>query len=299
MAGMWNRIGEFTLLQHETHVYFKDKRWHLKSAVPDTSSKRLPRSRLVPQRLTLRIDRYNKVHRDALCRDLKTGIVRYTSHALWVSTRCRPRSESSIRENICKFTKSKFEKPVNPHAFRYSGITTIAVHAPEQMHAAQVVAGHRLVSTTTQENYNKACSSSASQEWNSIAAAIRERGMERRRLRRRAMSAVLASGPTKPGRQSCLMVLPFFKRRLSNWANSDTGTRRHPPKARLRAIASRCRSRQVANSLQLMICRWQSRSRSVSLNLSNRIWVTRLMSCLRTHLSQSIETQPRAARDAA
>lgn len=96
-----------------------------------------------------------------------------------------PSSETSIRENICKYTKAKFDEPVNPHAFRYSAITTIAIHAPEQMHAAQVVAGHSPGSRSTEENYNKANDYRASRDWNTLADAIRERGLERRRLGRK------------------------------------------------------------------------------------------------------------------
>ena len=187
MADMMNRIGEFTMLEYGVgaHVYFEDGRWQMKSSAPDTPTKRRPRKRPIPHRLSHRLERYIDVHRDALCRDLKTSELRYEGPALWVSTRCQPQSENSIRENICRFTKAKFGAPVNPHLIRACGVTTIAIHAPHMMHALQTVIGHGPGSSTTEHNYNMAGSYSASQEWNAMSEAIIECGLQRRRLRRR------------------------------------------------------------------------------------------------------------------
>lgn len=118
---------------------------------------------------------------EMLCRDRK-GVLRYSENALWVSTRCQPQSVNYIRQKFRSFKKERFGEPVNPHAFRYSGVTTIAIYAPELMHSVQVVVGHEPGSSVTTDNYNKAGSYSVSLEWNSIAEEIRERGLARRRL---------------------------------------------------------------------------------------------------------------------
>ena len=90
----------------------------------------------------------------------------------------KPQSENTIRESITEATG------VNPHAFRSSMVTTIAINTPEQMHSVQMLAGHSPGSTVTTEHFNEACSYSASQDWNAIADAIRERGIKRMRERR-------------------------------------------------------------------------------------------------------------------
>lgn len=51
VADMLNRIGEFIQLQHGSHVYEQDGRWCIKSAVPNSPTKRRPRKRFVPARL--------------------------------------------------------------------------------------------------------------------------------------------------------------------------------------------------------------------------------------------------------
>lgn len=183
LADMMNRIGELQLFEWEVHVFPEDGHWYMRAAKPNSRTKRQPRKRRIPERLSRRLDRYSSVYREMLCRDRK-GRLRYAGTALWVSIRSRPQCVNSIRENICKFTKQRFGVPVNPHAFRYSGVTTIAIYAPEQMHSVQVVAGHEPGSSTTTDNYNKASSYSVSLEWNSIAEEIRERGLARRRLAR-------------------------------------------------------------------------------------------------------------------
>lgn len=184
LAAMMNRRGEFRLLECDVHVFPEGGRWYMKAGKPNSSTKRHPRKRRIPERLSKRFDRYVSVYREMLCCDRK-GVRRYTGKALWISTRCRQQSANSISENICKFTKERFGEPVNVHAFRYSGVTTVAIFAPEQMHAVQVVVGHAPGSRTTNDNYNKASSYSASLEWNSIAKEIRERGLLRHRLGRR------------------------------------------------------------------------------------------------------------------
>jgi integrase len=185
MADMINRLGEFTQLQIGDHILKENGLWYMKAAKPNSSTKRQPRKRPIPVRWARRLDRYVSVYREMLCCDRK-GVVRYVGTALWVSTRCRAQSENSIRDNICKFTEQKFDQPINPHAFRYSMVTTVAIHAPEKMHAVQVVAGHSPGSRTTTENYDKASSYSASMDWNAIAVEIRKRGIDKRLLRRKS-----------------------------------------------------------------------------------------------------------------
>jgi hypothetical protein len=175
------RIGEFRRLEIGIHIYREQGCWHMCTPLTDTRTKRRAKRGRVPTILVPHLERYLTIYRPLLAQD-------YTGAALWVSIFALPQSETSIRENICRFTRQHFGTPVNPHLFRKCAATTAAVYAPQLMDAVTRGLGHT-GPRTRDEHYNLACSLSASRDWNDTVEEILEEGRERRRLQKRRSDA--------------------------------------------------------------------------------------------------------------
>jgi integrase/recombinase XerD len=169
------RIGEFMALEIGANVFQDRGHWYVHSALSDTPSKRRAKRRRVPSYLVCYLERYLAIYRPRLCDET------YRGNALWVSMHSRKQSESSIRQNINKFTRKRFGTHVNPHLFRKCATTTAAVYAPRLMDAVSRMLGHA-GPRNRDEHYNLACSLTASRHWNDTVDEILRNGRERRRL---------------------------------------------------------------------------------------------------------------------
>jgi integrase/recombinase XerD len=65
-----------------------------------------------------------------------------------------------------------FGRPINPHLFRDSAATSIAIDDPEHVRIASCLLGHS--SATTEKYYNHACSVEASHRWQNALLSLRE-----------------------------------------------------------------------------------------------------------------------------
>ncbi len=74
---------------------------------------------------------------------------------LWPSAKGRPMSGEAIYEAVRKRTKAALGIAVNLHAFRHSGATTIAMHAPEALGIAAPLLTHADL-RATERHYNLA-----------------------------------------------------------------------------------------------------------------------------------------------
>jgi len=68
--------------------------------------------------------------------------------ALWISARGFAMSEMAIYLRICAATQARFGKVINPHLFRDSAATSIAIADPEHVLIAHSVLGHSSLQTS-------------------------------------------------------------------------------------------------------------------------------------------------------
>ena len=97
---------------------------------------------------------------------------------MWVSKDGSPLTEIAFYFRIKKRTEAAFGRSVNPHLFRHSAATTIAIERPEQVQMASAVLDHKLP-LTTERHYNLAQTINAANRYHEELAKLR------RRLRRK------------------------------------------------------------------------------------------------------------------
>jgi hypothetical protein len=81
--------------------------------------------------------------------------------ALWLSMYGPPMTDNGIYDRIVARTRERFGQPINPHLFRDSAATSIAIDDPAHIGVASRLLGHRTASTT-ECYYNQARSIEAS-----------------------------------------------------------------------------------------------------------------------------------------
>jgi integrase/recombinase XerD len=172
------RIRDFKQLALGEQLFEDRGSWRLRIRTSKTRGK-VARHTPFPAALVQKLERYLHAYRPQL------GQGRYGGKALWVSSRGKPQSQKSIYWNICKQTKMRFGKPVNPHLFRNCAATTMALHAPMHMHAISHALGHS-GSTVRDKHYNLAGSFSASIELNGTVEAVLREARARRSWKDRA-----------------------------------------------------------------------------------------------------------------
>ncbi|MEO1544258.1 MAG: hypothetical protein AAFR75_09610 [Pseudomonadota bacterium] len=107
---------------------------------------------------------------------------KYTGPALWVSYRFTRQAAHSIQSSIGARTKLEFGRHVNPHLFRDSAVTYIAIDDPEHVRVGASVLGHRSFATT-QRHYNLAQTIDAARCHHEVIEQQRAR-LTNKRLRR-------------------------------------------------------------------------------------------------------------------
>jgi len=62
--------------------------------------------------------------------------------ALWISAHGSAMTEMAVYNNICRLTRARFGHAVNPHLFRDSAATSIAIEDPEHVYIVRSILGH-------------------------------------------------------------------------------------------------------------------------------------------------------------
>jgi integrase len=75
--------------------------------------------------------------------------------SLWVSSHGSPMTEMAIYDRVRARTQEAFGRAINPHLFRDSAATTMAIADPEHVRIAAPLLGHRTF-TTTERHYQQA-----------------------------------------------------------------------------------------------------------------------------------------------
>jgi integrase/recombinase XerD len=107
----------------------------------------------VPAALVPRLERYLAEYRPFLLRraEKRSRSLFESEPALWIAVRGTAMTEIGIYFAISELTKERFGHVVNPHLFRDSAATSIAIEDPEHVLIVRNVLGHR--SLRTAERY--------------------------------------------------------------------------------------------------------------------------------------------------
>ena len=147
-------------------------------AVPNEETKTdRPYERPFPERLVFAIGRYLDHVRPSLGR--RSGCwARPIGQALWVSGHGSPMGEAAVYQQMTLRTAEAFGTPVNPHRFRHSAATSLALASPEAVRAGAVILGHATFATT-ERHYNLARAIDAGRRYHDVLEGLI--GKQRRR----------------------------------------------------------------------------------------------------------------------
>ena len=150
------RRKNFTALRYNDHfVQHGEELW---IDVPDECSKTRtkngkPIDRPLPDELRDCLKEYVTVHR-ALLLQQRGRWHKHPGDALWISKDGSALTEIAFYFRIKKRTEAAFGHIVNPHLFRHSAATTIAIERPKQVKMASVILGNTPL--TAARHYNLA-----------------------------------------------------------------------------------------------------------------------------------------------
>jgi integrase/recombinase XerD len=143
-----------------------------------------PIEALLPIALSPYVERYISAYRPLLLARSR-GSKRQGSdlvvaaNALWIASRGFPMTEMGIYLRICEQTQKRFGHAINPHLFRDSAATSIAIEDPKHVHVIRSVLGHSTIKTG-ERYYVHAQSLEASRRYQRRILQLR-RGAQRRR----------------------------------------------------------------------------------------------------------------------
>lgn len=130
-----------------------DGGWMIRIAAEEVKTRR-PLEMAMPEALVPWLERYLDHHRPALLGNVN-GRTRTAHDGLWVSQFGTRITDNALYKIVCRLTEAAFGRSVNPHLFRDSAATTIAIEDPAHVRMAARLLGHAS-SATTERYYNQA-----------------------------------------------------------------------------------------------------------------------------------------------
>ena len=187
MAARPLRRNNFAAMEIGRHLVQVGDMYWLRFLAFETKSRR-PIEIPYPAGLQQYLERYLSHYRPQLSR--RTG--RWNrgcaaTAALWLSTHGSAMTEIAIYFRIMKLTQEKFGHIVNPHLFRDSAATSIAIEDPEHVRCTMEVLGHASLGTS-EKHYNQAGTLEACQRLQHHVLGLRRKFKElagKRRTTRR------------------------------------------------------------------------------------------------------------------
>jgi integrase len=149
------RRKNFTTLLIGRHLVQVDDTYWFHFTFLETKTRR-PIDVPFPDGLLPHLQRYLSHYRPLLAqRTGRWNRSRTATAALWISQDGSAMTEIAIYFRIMKLTKKRFGQVVNPHLFRDSAATSIAIEDPEHVRCTMVVLGHGTLATS-EKHYNQA-----------------------------------------------------------------------------------------------------------------------------------------------
>jgi site-specific recombinase XerD len=170
------RRKNFAAIEIGRHLVGVGDTYWLRFAASETKSRR-PIDVPFPAGLQPCLERYLSHYRPLLARRTGRWNRECATAALWLSTHGSAMTEIAIYFRIMKLTEKKFGHIVNPHLFRDSAATSIAIEDPEHVRCTMAVLGHGSL-TTSEKHYNQAGSLEASRRLQNHVLQLRRKFKE-------------------------------------------------------------------------------------------------------------------------
>jgi integrase len=167
------RLRNVTMIACGRHLIRQGENWLLSFTADETKEKR-PLEAPFPDDLQNRLERYLDVYRPILL-DVGARHGRLHTDALWISEHGGAASAATIWFQISARTKAAFGTPLNPHGFRDSVATWIAIHAPEDAPIIGRILGHATLAMS-EGHYNLAQSLEAGRRHQEVIRRYRRVG---------------------------------------------------------------------------------------------------------------------------
>jgi integrase len=164
------RLANFAQMEIGSHLIRRDETWWLHFDAGETKNGSSIDVRFPPE-LVPWLEMYLDVYR------LLLSGARYSAAAVWVSYRFTAEAPDSLHDRITKRTEDALGRAVNPHLFRDSLATSLAINNPEFVGIAHVMLGNSI--DTCQRYYNLARTHISGHRLNAAVASLRERLRER------------------------------------------------------------------------------------------------------------------------
>ena len=175
------RLRNFASLTIGQTFVSRDREWWI--VLEDTKSQR-PDHRPVDHLLASYIDAYLSAYRPVLIAhsphrvdsalEPATALGMEEVCALWLGRHGRPLTYNAVERLITETTRMTLGVGVNPHRFRTSAATSVALHAPHSPHLGSALLQHS-DPRVTQEHYVRASSLSVTADFTVLIADLRKR----------------------------------------------------------------------------------------------------------------------------
>ena len=164
------RLGNFAALRLDhSLVRLNGATWWITVPASETKGHRRPFERPFPERLEIGLRRYLDEIRPALAQRRGRWACPI-GPALWVSSHGSPMTAAAVYQQIVGRTATAFGIPVNPHLFRHSAATSLALASPEDVRAGALMLGHASYATT-ERHYNLARAFDAARRYHEVLDA--------------------------------------------------------------------------------------------------------------------------------
>lgn len=167
------RMRNLQMIACGRHLIQQGEGWLFTFTGTETKEKR-PLEAPFPDDLQDRLQRYLEVYRPILL-DVGARHGRPLTDALWISSHGQAACAATIRFQISERTEAAFGTPLNPHGFRDSVATWIAIHAPEDAPIIARILGHATLAVS-ERHYNLAQSLEAGRRHQGVIARYRRVG---------------------------------------------------------------------------------------------------------------------------
>jgi integrase/recombinase XerD len=158
LAACQPRLGNLAGLVLDHTLVRHGNQWWIQIPAAETKI-REPIEKPWPEQLIAPLETYLTCHRDVLLGVRRSS--QLSEGALWVSFLGSRMTMAGIYSVVVARTREGLGRAVNPHLFRDSTVTSLAIEAPQHIRIATRLLGHRTVATT-ERYYNQARSIEAS-----------------------------------------------------------------------------------------------------------------------------------------
>ena len=167
------RMRNLQMIACGRHLVRQGESWLFTFTATETKEKR-PLEAPFPDDLQDRLERYLEVYRPILL-DVGARHGRPPTDALWISAHGQEACAATLRFQIGERTEAAFGTPLNPHGFRDSVATWIAIHAPEDAPIIARILGHATIAVS-ERYYNLAQSLEAGRRYQGVIRKHRKAG---------------------------------------------------------------------------------------------------------------------------